>query len=347
MLCWPRARFVRKKRNAVVAEFAISRQTFEDVTAALVVGFEAAGFVIFEQQVLVVVLAVDDHFHFDQVAAGDGTQIFQRNAFVFRHLLTDHLASITLHADLFVVTFQTIELSIDFDFQTGGGDVVFLREVGQIRTEVNRAFACAADFDFVVAGGDGITFDQQDIVEAEQILAVDLHGLLHFAIDKNFHGHVRLIFTRGLDVVGHGFDNHRGVASTVPVCAVLAIIQKILDQSRSDFVVGSNGDQQLQINGHGFVVAAVPVPPAVLWQSQPGRLVFVVLFEKLFDVLDHHVSTFGILLFVQHETCQRQAVDGQMAAIAVEIIGHRHVVEIVFRQDHRDESVQVVGLHLV
>ena len=294
----------QEEAHAVIAEFAISRQTFEDITAALIVGLKTAWFVIFEQQVLVIVLAVDDQFHFNQRPAWQRTSILHRDAFVFRNLLRDYLASIALNADLLVFSFKTIELAVDFDFQSGSSDRIFLREVGQIRAEVNRALACAANFDCVVSGGDCIAFDQQNIVEAEEVFRRDLYRLLDFSVDQNFHSHVRLNFTRGLNVVGHGFDNHRCVASAVPVSAVLTIIQQILDQSRSDFVVWTDRHQQLKINGHGFIVAAIPVPPAVFWQPQPRRLIFIVLFEELFDVLEHHVTTFGILLFVQHKTGQ-------------------------------------------
>jgi hypothetical protein len=59
------------------------------------------------------------------------------------------LASITLNVDLFVVTFEPIELASHLNLKPSSGDLIFLREVRQIRTEVDKAFAFATDFNFV------------------------------------------------------------------------------------------------------------------------------------------------------------------------------------------------------
>ena len=69
-----------RNSDSLVAELAVGVESFPDIAAAMVVWVEAAGLVIFQQQVFVVVLAVDDQFDFDQIAAGDGSQIFQRDA---------------------------------------------------------------------------------------------------------------------------------------------------------------------------------------------------------------------------------------------------------------------------
>ena len=76
-----------EETNSVVAEFALSGQTFEPVAAALVVRFEAAGFVDFQHQIFVFVLAVDDEFHFNQRLARQKPSVLNRNAFVLRDLL--------------------------------------------------------------------------------------------------------------------------------------------------------------------------------------------------------------------------------------------------------------------
>ena len=82
-----RARWKREFGYSVVAEFALSGQTFEPVAAALVVRFEAAGFVDFQHQIFVFVLAVDDEFHFNQRLARQKPSVLNRNAFVLRDLL--------------------------------------------------------------------------------------------------------------------------------------------------------------------------------------------------------------------------------------------------------------------
>lgn len=140
---------VQEEADSFVAKFAISVEAFPDVAASLIVRFKTAWLVVFQQQVFVVVLAVDQQFDFDEVAAGDGPKVFERNSLVLRDLLIDQLSPVALNVDLFVVAFKSIELSSHLHFQTGGLDGVFFGEVRQVRTEVDRAFTRAADFDRV------------------------------------------------------------------------------------------------------------------------------------------------------------------------------------------------------
>ena len=80
--------------------------------------------------------------------------------------------------------------------------------------------------------------------------------------------------------------------------------------------------EQFQIVGVGLVLAAVPIPPTAAWKLQPGRLILVVLTEILADVAHDHGEFFCFALLVQGNAKSRQAVDGQLGAVAVEEVAH-------------------------
>ena len=84
-----------------------------------------------------------------------------------------------------------------------------------------------------------------------------------------------------------------------------------------------------------------------LRQVQVGGLVLVVLDDELADVPQDHRQLVGFVLLVQGEAEHRQAVDGELRAVAVEEIAHRVVLDVGVDEHHVDERVEVVGVVLV
>src|SRR5688572_12310858 len=82
-----------EERYAVVAIFDVRRQTGCGVSAALLDGLEAGGLQVLEEQVLVVVLAVDDELDLDEVAAGERVAIAEWLPLVLFDLLIEGLAA--------------------------------------------------------------------------------------------------------------------------------------------------------------------------------------------------------------------------------------------------------------
>ncbi|HRH75920.1 MAG TPA: hypothetical protein PK129_01120 [Cellvibrionaceae bacterium] len=77
----------REEADALVAQFHVGPQAVADVTAAQVDRLEARGLEVFEDQILVVVLAFDFEFDFDQVAAPKLREVDEFAALVLLDLL--------------------------------------------------------------------------------------------------------------------------------------------------------------------------------------------------------------------------------------------------------------------
>ena len=148
------------------------------------------------------------------------------------------------------------------------------------------------------AGREGFAFEDERVVEREQVVGVDLGFFALLAVDPDFDREVRLVFAAGFDVVGERFDDEGRVARAVPVGGVLAIVDQVLHEPRGDRALRFDGGEQLQVVGVGFELAAVPVPPDVLRQVQVGGLVLVVLDDVLADVLHDHRELLGFVLLV-------------------------------------------------
>ncbi|OYW13384.1 MAG: hypothetical protein B7Z55_16940 [Planctomycetales bacterium 12-60-4] len=76
----------------LVAEFHVGTERVSEITATDVDRLEATGLHVFENQVLVVVLAVNFEFDLDEVAARDFRQVRQFGPFVFLDFLFEGLA---------------------------------------------------------------------------------------------------------------------------------------------------------------------------------------------------------------------------------------------------------------
>ena len=74
-------------------------------------------------------------------------------------------------------------------------------------------------------------FEQECIVECEQVRRIDFHFLLLLAIEPDFHGQVRLVFAALPHVIGQSFNAQRGVARAAPVSCLFAIVQEVLHET--------------------------------------------------------------------------------------------------------------------
>ena len=88
--------------DALVAEFDVGAEAVAGVAAADVDGLEAGGLHVLEDEVLVVVLALDDELDLDQVAALEVVAEFERARVSYFDLLVDDLAARAGDLDLFV-----------------------------------------------------------------------------------------------------------------------------------------------------------------------------------------------------------------------------------------------------
>ena len=79
----------------------------------------------------------------------------------------------------------------------------------------------------------------------------------------------------------------------------------------------------------GFVFTAVPVPPVrTVGQVQMGGLVFIVVHQILFDVLQNHGKFFCIFHFVQGHSEHRPGIYRQLVAVTIKIGSHLFLVDI-------------------
>ena len=189
-----------------------------------------------------------------------------------------------------------------------------------------------------------LSFDDEHVVEREQIGRRDLDLLARLAVECDRHCHLGPVFAAGLQVVGKRLDAERRVARGVPVGAVLAVIEHVLDQPRRQLAVGIGSCQQLQVERVGFDLAAVPAPPvSLVGELQVGSLVFIVANDVLADVLKHgrELGFFADSLEAQAE--HGLGVDREVGAIAIEEGDHAVVANARVAQDHEDQGVDVIG----
>ena len=173
------------------------------------------------------------------------------------------------------------------------------------------------------ARSEHLAFDGEYIVKCEQIGRGDLHLLAGLAVECDRHRHFGTVFAAGLQIIGQRLDAERRVARGVPVGAVLAIVEHVLDQARRQLAFGVGSCQQLQVERVGFDFAAVPAPPVSLaGKLQIGSLVFVVVSDVLADILEHggQLGLFADSLEAQAE--HGLGVHREVSAIAIEEADH-------------------------
>ena len=142
----------REEGHALVAELDVGAQVVAVVAAADLDRLEAGRLEVLEDQVLVVVLAVDLQLDLDQVAALERRPVGQQLAAITLDPLADRLAAAAGHVHRLVVLDEPVDLAVDLDLQARVGDRVFEREVGQVGVEVERALALLEERDRVLAG---------------------------------------------------------------------------------------------------------------------------------------------------------------------------------------------------
>ena len=118
------------------------------------------------------------------------------------------------------------------------GDWVFEGEVGQVGVEIERAFAVLMERNCVRACLERRAFDDEGIVEREQVCGSDRDLLPGLAVEGDGDGHFGPVLAAGLQVIGERLDAERGVACGIPVVAMLAIIEHVLDQTGRELAFG-------------------------------------------------------------------------------------------------------------
>ncbi len=334
----------REEADAFVAQLHVGAQGVAVVTAAHFDRLEPGGLHVLDHDVLVIVLALDDEFDLGQIAALEDAEVFDGDPFVFLGLLAHGLTARARHVDLLVHFLQFVILPLDLDLEARLGDEVLQGEVREVGVEVERAGSLLAQFDGVFARFDRVAEEDELVVEREEVLGVDRDFLLLLAVQEHFEREFGFHFASGAQVVGERFDAEGRVAGGLPVGGVLAVVEQVLDQARGGFALRVHLGQKFEVIGLRFVLAAVPAPPvALVTQFQPGCLVFVILFQELFDVAAQHVALFHAVLLVEGEGQHGLGIDRQVVAVAVEEIAHFLVGGVRIGQDHIDEGVEVVG----
>ena len=124
---------------------------------------------------------------------------------------------------------------------------------------------------------------------------------------------------------------------------MLAIVQEVLDEPRSQLALGIGAGEELEVVGVRLVLATPPVPPAIGGQLEPSGLILVVLLDILADVLHDHGELVVLALFLERDAEHGQTVDREIGAVAVEEVAHLGVVGVGIDEDHVDQCVEVIG----
>ena len=156
--------------RALVAELDVGAHVVAVVSAAQVHRLEAGGFRVLEHDVLVVVLAFDLELDLDEVAALEHRQVGEFLALVLLGPLVHGLAARAFGLDGLGGFDELVVLALHLDFEAGAGDRVFEREVRQVCVEVERAGAFLDELDGVLAVGERLAFQDELVVEGEDVL---------------------------------------------------------------------------------------------------------------------------------------------------------------------------------
>ena len=183
----------------------------------------------------------------------------QQLAAITLDLLADRLAAAAGHVHNLVVLDEPVDLAIDLDLQPRVGDRVFEREVGQIGTVVERPLPCFVKRDRVLAGRQRLARRPQTRCRnVKRSAGVIFTSLLRLAVEADRDRHVGPVLAAGFKIVGQGLDAKGRVAGRVPVAAVPAVIEHVLDQPRRQLALGIGAGQQLEIERVGLDLAAIP-----------------------------------------------------------------------------------------
>ena len=176
-----------------------------------------------------------------------------------------------------------------------------------------------------------------------------LHLLRCLAVEAIVDRHIGPVLAAGLEVVGQGLDAEGRVAGRVPVGAVPAVVEQVLDQPRGKLALGIGPGQQLEVERVGLDLAAVPGPPVTLvGQLEISRLVLVILHHVLARCSGAPCASLSFSpSFVQRQSEHGLGIDGEVRAIAIEKAEHRVVLDSGVDQNHEDERIEVVGGFLV
>jgi hypothetical protein len=130
----------QEEGDLLVPELGVGAEPAGGIATADLDRLEAGRLGVFEDDVLVVVLGVDLELDLDEVAALDFAQVGEFDAIVLVDLLIEGLAEGALGEVGGVLALdELVVLAADLDFETGGGDVVFEGEVGEVGVVVERA----------------------------------------------------------------------------------------------------------------------------------------------------------------------------------------------------------------
>ena len=131
--------------DALVTKLNVRAQIVAVVTALDVNGLETCSLVVLENQVFIIVLAVDLELDFHQLAALESRVGRQPLAAETFNALANGLAAAAGHVDNLVVLDEPVDLAVDLDLQARVSDRVFAREIGQIGAIVERSVALLAN----------------------------------------------------------------------------------------------------------------------------------------------------------------------------------------------------------